>query len=258
MESSSSQAFDSDESQCLLNQSYDDHDYIEDDIPKDIDICISEDCAIVVQSTEISSSIDNKTVTEPHTDMEFNTREEARDFYISYGRRRGFTVRTHHNRRSRIDNIVIGQEFVCSKEGFREKKYVTRKDRVLPPPPTTREGCNAMMRVAFSRLRDGGKWVVTKFVKDHNHTLLSPNKVPWRACSKSLISQDEKDQRIRELTLELHNEKQRCKRRCTVYKEQICSLLKYVEEHTDGLSRSVQDIVKNVKEFENKLVDDSD
>lgn len=63
--------------------------------------------------------------------------------------------------------------------------------------------------------------------------------------------QDDKDQKIRELTLELYNERQRCKRRCTAYQEQIQTLLKHIEEHTDHLSRSVQDIVQRVKELEN-------
>lgn len=183
MESSSSQAFDSDESQCLPIESYDDHDYVNDDLSKNINLCIGEDEQIIEQSTGNSPSIEN--TVEPQIGMEFNTREDAREFYVSYGRRTGFTVRIHHNRRSRINNMVIGQDFVCSKEGFREKKYVYRKDRVLPPPPTTREGCNAMLRVA---LRDGGKWVITKFVKDHNHSLLPPSKVPWRGSGKNLIS----------------------------------------------------------------------
>lgn len=184
MESSSSQAFDSDQSQCLPIESYNDHDYVNDDLSKNINLCIGEDEQIIEQSTGNSPSIEN--AVEPQIGMEFNTREDAREFYVSYGRRTGFTVRIHHNRRSRINNMVIGQDFVCSKEGFREKKYVHRKDRVLPPPPMTREGCNAMLRVA---LRDGGKWAITKFVKDHNHSLLSPSKVPWRGSGKNLISQ---------------------------------------------------------------------
>ncbi|KAL5562226.1 hypothetical protein UlMin_031973 [Ulmus minor] len=181
--------------------------------------------------------------------MEFKSRDDARQFYIVYGRHTGFTVRIHHNRRSRVNSLVIGQDFVCSKEGFREKKYACRKDRVLPPPPVTREGCPAMLRIA---LRDGEKWVVTKFIKEHNHTLMSPSKVPWRGSEKDLISEDDKDRRIRELTLELNSERQRCKRRCAVYKEKLRLVLKDIEQHTDHLSKTVQDIVQNIKELENE------
>lgn len=192
---------------------------------------------------------------EPYIGMEFRSRDAAQEFYIAYGRRIGFTVRIHHNRRSRINNVVIGQDFVCSKEGFREKKYMYRKDRVLPPPPITREGCPAMLRIA---LRDGAKWVVTKFVKEHNHTLISPGEVPWRGSAKDLISEDGKDRRIRELTNELHSERQRCKRRCAVYQGQLRAVLKFVGEHTDQLSIRVNDIVKNVKELEDDRLENSD
>ena len=53
------------------------------------------------------------------------------------------------------------------------------------------------------------------------------------------VSQDEKDRRIRELTIELNNEKQRCKRRCAAYQEQLRKVLSYVEEHTIHLSNKV-------------------
>ncbi|KAL4596966.1 protein FAR1-RELATED SEQUENCE 8-like [Castanea sativa] len=251
MESPSNQAFDSDESEkCLQIESFVEHEFADYDLSKDVDACIGEIDKIVEQPNESFPLIGN--VLEPYIGMEFKSRDDAREFYIAYGRRIGFTVRIHHNRRSRMNNMVIGQDFVCSKEGFREKKYVYRKDRVLPSPPLTREGCPAMLRLA---LRDGEKWVVTKFIQEHNHTLLSPSKVPWRGSGKSMISEDEKDQRIRELTLELSNERQRCKRRCAAYQEQLHMVLKYIEEHTDHMSRRVQDIVQNVRELEEEQQD---
>lgn len=254
MESTSSEAFDLDEGEsCFPVESYNQNDFTDDELSKSMDMCIGEDDKIIDQSVGNLASVDN--AVEPHIGLEFNSRDEAREFYVAYGRHTGFTVRIHHNRRSRINNIVIGQDFVCSKEGYREKKYVCRKDRVLPPPPITREGCPAMLRVA---LRDGAKWAITKFVKDHNHSLMSPSKVPWRGSGKNLISEDEKDQRIRELKLELYNEKQRCKRRCAAYQEQLHTVLKYVEEHAEHLSRSVQDMVQRIKELENEQLDGSD
>lgn len=254
MESASYQAFDSDEDErCLSVESYSRNEFTDDELCKSMNLCVNEDDNIIDQAVENFNSSENGQ--EPQIGMEFNSREDAREFYVAYGRRTGFTVRIHHNRRSRINNTVIGQDFVCSKEGFREKKYVHRKDRVLPPPPITREGCPAMFRVA---LRDGSKWVVTKYVKDHNHSLMSPSKVPWRGSGKNMISEDEKDQRIRELTLELYNERQRCKRRCAAYQEQLQMVLKFVDEHSDHLSRSVQDMVQRIRELEDEDLDGSD
>ncbi|XP_059430657.1 protein FAR1-RELATED SEQUENCE 2-like [Corylus avellana] len=252
MESPINQAFDSEESEkCLQIENYIDHDFVDDDLSTDIDICMGEVAKTIEQPNGSLPLVGN--VLEPYIGLEFKSRDDAREFYIAYGRRTGFTVRIHHNRRSRINNMIIGQDFVCSKEGFRERKYTSRKDRVLPPPPITREGCSAMLRLA---LRDGEKWVVTKFIKEHNHSLLSPSKVPWRGSGKSMISEDEKDQRIRELTLELNNERQRCKRRCAAYEEQLRLVLKYIEEHTGQMARTVEDIVHNISELENEQQED--
>lgn len=176
--------FDSDESDLdVQGETYEEYGKVE-VIPKNLEFSVGEDDEIEKRSP--ADLPENSEGLEPCIGMVFNSRDEAREFYATYGRRTGFTVRIHHNRRSRVNNQVIGQDFVCSKEGFRAKKYVYRKDRVLPPPPITREGCQAMIRLA---LRDGGKWVVTKFIKEHSHKLMSPNKVPWRGSGKQLLSE---------------------------------------------------------------------
>lgn len=253
MDHQSVHGFDSDESDLDMHaETYENNEGMEDVLSENLDLCLDEKEGIAEPSADLPMNIE---ALEPNIGMEFNSRDEAREFYVAYGRRSGFTVRIHHNRRSRVNNQVIGQDFVCSKEGFRAKKYVHRKDRVLPPPPVTREGCQAMIRLA---LRDGLKWVVTKFVKEHNHKLMSPSKVPWRGSGKHLASEDEKDKRIRELSLELYNERQKCKRRCAAYEEQLNLILKDLEKHTEHMSKKVADIVQSIREIEEEQSEDSD
>ncbi|KAL5543142.1 hypothetical protein UlMin_010852 [Ulmus minor] len=250
MDHQSGRPFDSDESDLdIQGENYKDCEGVEDELTKDFDLYFDGDD----KSAEhpIGDLAMNTDGVEPCVGMEFNSRDEAKESYVAYGRRAGFTVRIHHNRRSRVNNQVIGQDFVCSKEGFRAKKYIYRKDRILPPPPVTREGCQAMIRLA---LRDGAKWVVTKLVKDHNHKLMSPSKVPWRGAGKHLVSEDEKDKRIRELSLELYNERQKCKRRCAAYEEQLNALLKDLEKHTEHISSKVSKIVQSIREIEEESV----
>ncbi|KAK4855880.1 hypothetical protein QYF36_011939 [Acer negundo] len=244
--------FDSDESDLdLQDVTYEQHGKTENDYPKDLKFYIGEDNKIAEQSDDLS--IDGE-ASEPYIGMEFNSKDEAREFYTGYGRRIGFTIRVHHNRRSRVNNQVIGQDFVCSKEGFRAKKYVSRKDRVLPPPPITREGCQSMIRLA---LRDGVKWVVTKFVKEHTHILMSPSKVPWRGSGKHLVSEDEKDKRIQELSVELYNDRQTCKRLCGAYEEQLNRILKELEKHTEHTSKKVEDVVQRIRDIEEEQSEES-
>ena len=183
MDNSTSQVFNSVERKSFLPIDSNGNVFLDDELSTSMELCIGEDDKCVGQLMAMPLT---ENLIEPHIGMEFNSRDDARDFYVAYGRQTGFTVRIHHNRRPRINNMVIGQDFVCSKEGFRAKKYLQRKDRVLPTPPVTREGCPAMVRVAF---KDVAKGVVTKFVKEHNHSLMSPNKVPWRGCGKNLINQ---------------------------------------------------------------------
>ncbi|KAK9087961.1 hypothetical protein Syun_030355 [Stephania yunnanensis] len=242
MERNFGQRFDSDE-RCkgLQEDAFNESETTQHDLSKNLESCTAESDSMEEEYCE------NLEASEPYVGMEFKSREDAREFYVSYGRRTGFSVRIHHNRRSRINEEVISQDYVCSKEGFRAKKYVERKDRVLPPPPITREGCRAMIRVT---LRDGGKWVVTKFMRDHSHKLMSPAELPWRRSDKILLTEDEKDKKIRELTIELYNEKRRCERRCAAYQEQLQMVLKDIETHTEKLSSRVQDIVQSIKEIE--------
>lgn len=69
------------------------------------------------------------------------------------------------------------------------------------------------------------------------------------------MSQDEKDKRIRELSLELHNERQKWKRRCAVYEEQLNMVLNDLEKHTEYISQKVADIVRSIREIEEEKSD---
>lgn len=111
---------------------------------------------------------------EPYEGMEFDSEDAARIFYNEYARQAGFGSRISKNLRSRKDGKTIARKFVCSKEGFRAKKHMNNANRVKRPRAITREGCEAMMMVRKTEL---GKWVVSKFVKEHNHPLLSPSEV---------------------------------------------------------------------------------
>ncbi|XP_011627225.1 protein FAR1-RELATED SEQUENCE 5-like [Amborella trichopoda] len=80
------------------------------------------------------------------------------------------------------DGTANVRKFVCSKREFREKRYMDNKNRVKRPRAITREGCKAMMMVMKI---DSGKWVIRKFVKDHNHLLAKPGEVQYlRSCKK--------------------------------------------------------------------------
>ncbi|XP_021904927.1 protein FAR1-RELATED SEQUENCE 7-like isoform X1 [Carica papaya] len=90
---------------------------------------------------------------EPRVGLEFDSADEAREFYSLYAMRVGFKIRTGQLYRSRTDGTVSSRRFVCSKEGFQLN---------------SRTGCPAFIRV---QRRDSGKWVLDQIQKDHNHEL---------------------------------------------------------------------------------------
>lgn len=112
---------------------------------------------------------------EPCEGMEFESEEAAKGFYNSYARRVGFSTRVSSSRRSRKDGAIIQRSFVCAKEGFRNLNEKRSKDREIKRPRTvTRVGCKASMSV---KIQESGKWVVSTFIKEHNHELVPPDQV---------------------------------------------------------------------------------
>ncbi|KAE9606427.1 putative transcription factor FAR family [Lupinus albus] len=112
---------------------------------------------------------------EPYEGMEFESEEASKAFYNSYARRVGFSTRVSSSRRSRRDGAIIQRQFVCAKEGFRNLNEKRTKDREIKRPRTiTRVGCKASLSV---KMQDSGKWVVSGFVREHNHELVPPDQV---------------------------------------------------------------------------------
>lgn len=146
---------------------------------------VNDDLNLMIPSIEGLTAESSESF-EPYTGMTFPSLEDARDFYYEYAKRTGFTIRTNRIRHSLKNMAIIGRDFVCSREGFRSAKHALRKDRVLPPRPITREGCKAMIRLAA---RDGSKWVVTKFVREHNHKLLTHSKFPGELPIVNILSE---------------------------------------------------------------------
>ncbi|CAL5392125.1 unnamed protein product [Camellia sinensis] len=115
-------------------------------------------------------------ILEPHEGMKFESEEAAK-----------------------VDKRILARQLGCNKEGhcvsIMGKFGSVRKQR-----QSAREGCKAMILVKSDKF---GKWVVTKFVKDHNHPLVIS---PWEVRP----TMDEEDRKIQELTAELQNKKQLC------------------------------------------------
>ncbi|KAG5566607.1 hypothetical protein RHGRI_002237 [Rhododendron griersonianum] len=110
---------------------------------------------------------------EPCEGMVFDELEDAETCYKAYARRKGFSIRKSHTRLSNKDKSLIGVEFSCSREGYHRPSY-RKKYKNFENRAETMIGCKALMRLR----KDEGKWVVSKFLVEHNHELCSPESTP--------------------------------------------------------------------------------
>ncbi|KAG7954184.1 hypothetical protein I3843_11G003000 [Carya illinoinensis] len=109
---------------------------------------------------------------ELYVGLQFDDIEDAHSCYKAFSRRTGFSIRTNHTRLSNIDRSLIGVEYVCSREGSHRYNFKL-KERARLEAAETKCGCKAMMTIK----KDGDKWVVSKFVLQHNHELLTPRSI---------------------------------------------------------------------------------
>lgn len=190
---------------------------------------------------EIPDSVPSLTVgadDEPFLGQEFESEAAAHAFYNAYATRVGFIIRVSKLSRSRRDGSAIGRALVCNKEGFR---MPDKREKIVRQRAETRVGCRAMILV---RKVSSGKWVVTKFVKEHTHSL-----TPGKGRRDCIYDQypNEHD-KIRELSQQLAIEK----KRAATYKRHLELIFEQIEEHNESLSKKIQHIVDSVREVESK------
>ncbi|XP_027329606.1 protein FAR1-RELATED SEQUENCE 7-like [Abrus precatorius] len=112
---------------------------------------------------------------EPYVGQEFNSPNEAYQFYHAYAANLGFGVRIGQLFRSKNDGLITSRRFVCSKEGFQHPSRV---------------GCGAYLRI---KKQPSGKWVVDRLRKDHNHDMDSGKEGRAKSLPASNILTDEVD-----------------------------------------------------------------
>ncbi|KAF7807305.1 protein FAR1-RELATED SEQUENCE 5-like [Senna tora] len=116
----------------------------------------------------------------PREGMEFDTTEDACNFWTDYGRRIGFGVRRSFTNKSKKHGSITSCRFVCCIEGVRAKDK--RDYLTINPRPETRTDCKARMAISYTN----GKFKVYEFVEEHNHDLHLPQTSHMLACHQKL------------------------------------------------------------------------
>ncbi|KAH7857303.1 hypothetical protein Vadar_011080 [Vaccinium darrowii] len=145
-------------------------------------------------------------------------------------------VETNQEPYEERDGSLISRRLACNKEGYNLKSKRTGQSSIRKRQ-SHREGCMAMVLVKREK---PGKWVVTKFVREHNH----PLEVSSPKCRPNPYF--DKDEKIRELSSQLHYANQQLE----ACQEQLRAVTACLEEHTQCLSTTVESVVSNVKKVE--------
>ncbi|KAE8733783.1 Protein FAR1-RELATED SEQUENCE 3 [Hibiscus syriacus] len=103
---------------------------------------------------------DEDEISEPYLGMEFDSEDTAKAYYDEYCRNMGFSSKAGQLCRSTTDGTIVAREFVCGRDSVKRRSA---------------DSCDAMLRMELK----GDEWVVTKFVKEHRHSAMSPNKVHY-------------------------------------------------------------------------------
>ncbi|XP_042014805.1 protein FAR1-RELATED SEQUENCE 6-like [Salvia splendens] len=113
----------------------------------------------------------------PMVELEFESFDEAYDFYNVYAKGQGFGIRVSNSwfRSKRRERYRA--KLSCSSAGFKKKSEANN------PRPETRTGCPALLII---KLVDAQRWRIVEVELAHNHPL-SPESMRFYKSHKKMI-----------------------------------------------------------------------
>lgn len=116
---------------------------------------------------------------QPTVGLEFDSFDEAYDFYNAYGKERGFGIRVSNSwfRSKRKERYRA--KLSCSSAGFKKKSEANN------PRPETRTGCPAMIVI---RLMDSKRWRIVEVELEHNHAVSPQIKRFYKSHKKMILA----------------------------------------------------------------------
>ncbi|XP_028064308.1 protein FAR1-RELATED SEQUENCE 5-like [Camellia sinensis] len=120
-------------------------------------------------------------------EMTFDSEENGERFFNSYAKVKGFSIRRDQLYKDK-NNMVISRNWVCSKEGHRQSKYLEIKERKREPKQLTKVGCRACFCIKYNRRTS--KYEMNEFFKEHNHSMIRPLGVQFLRSHRNVTSAD--------------------------------------------------------------------
>ncbi|KAF5464722.1 hypothetical protein F2P56_014776 [Juglans regia] len=113
----------------------------------------------------------------PFIGQRFISQEAAYEFYCSFAKQCGFSIRRHRTRgKDGVGRGVTRRDFACHRGGYPQMKP-SEDGKMQRNRKSSRCGCQAYMRIVKRADFEVPEWRVTGFSNIHNHELLKPQEV---------------------------------------------------------------------------------
>lgn len=113
----------------------------------------------------------------PFIGQRFVSQDAAYEFYCSFAKQCGFSIRRHRTRgKDGVGRGITRRDFTCHRGGYPQLKP-TADGKIQRNRKSSRCGCQAYMRIVKRADFDVPEWRVTGFSNVHNHELLKANEV---------------------------------------------------------------------------------
>ncbi|KAJ4850000.1 hypothetical protein Tsubulata_016235 [Turnera subulata] len=116
---------------------------------------------------------------QPTVGLEFDSFDEAYDFYNIYAKEKGFGIRVGNSWFRSKGKERYRAKLSCSSAGFKKKSEANN------PRPETRTGCPAMVVI---RLVDSKRWRIVEVELEHNHPVSPQIKRFYKSHKKMIIA----------------------------------------------------------------------
>ena len=155
---------------------------------------VEGDCTLVEHDDESGETQLKKEPPSPTVGLEFDSFDEAYDFYNMYAKQQGFGIRVSNSWFRSKKKERYRAKLSCSSAGFKKKSEANN------PRPETRTGCPAMIVI---RLVDSKRWRIVEVELEHNHQV-SPQIKRFYKSHKKMILAAKKAQPSPEPVTEVH------------------------------------------------------
>ncbi|XP_058082980.1 protein FAR1-RELATED SEQUENCE 11-like isoform X2 [Magnolia sinica] len=113
----------------------------------------------------------------PFIGQRFVSQDAAYEFYCSFAKQCGFTIRRHRTRgKDGVGRGITRRDFTCHRGGYPQLKP-SDESKLHRNRKSSRCGCPAYMRIVKRADFDVAEWRITGFSNTHNHELLKSNDV---------------------------------------------------------------------------------